>query len=57
MKLIGSKWTSGVNMLFIECDCGYRFYTRADRWKVSCDECGKESHLGTIREKYLEEGK
>lgn len=53
MKIVGAWWTSVVNQLKIDCDCGEAFYHRADRWRVKCPICGRLADLGDLREAYV----
>ena len=55
MRIIDATWTRGGNILHIHCDCGRRFQTRADRWKVKCGACRRLSHLGVLRDKWQKE--
>lgn len=39
MRIIDARWTKHVNYLLIECECGNRWWHRADRRKVVCHKC------------------
>ncbi len=51
MKIINAKWTPKVNMLLIKCDCGNKFWQRADRMKVYCSKCFKVGNNFDIKNK------
>ena len=46
MQLLDAVWTPKINMVVIECDCGFMFQRRADMWKVVCPRCGKPTRVG-----------
>lgn len=50
MKIVGARWTPGINMMVIACSCGRQFEHRADRWIVHCPQCKRQEHLGSLRE-------
>ena len=51
MQLLDAVWTPKINMVVIECDCGFMFQRRADMWKVVCPRCGKYDNLAVLRER------
>jgi len=50
MKIVDAYWTSRCNILVIECECGFDFAHRADKWEVKCSKCGKTDNLQRIRD-------
>ncbi|MGW8177248.1 MAG: hypothetical protein ACWGQW_00405 [bacterium] len=50
MIIVDAYWTAWVNVLVMECECGYDFAHRADRWKVKCPKCGATDNLQRMRE-------
>ena len=51
MRLVGAAWSPTVNQMVIICQCGARFFHRADRWRVAC-RCGAVAGLGALRDEY-----
>lgn len=53
MMIVDARWTSRVNMLIVRCDCGNKWEHRADRWRVSCPQCGRSERLDMVRERWV----
>ena len=50
MKLTGeAEWTTSVNRIQVECECGNKFFVRSDRWQGECPECGNADSLRRMR--------
>ena len=41
MIVINWKWTPKINMLLVKCECNNKFWHRADKIKIKCQNCGK----------------
>jgi hypothetical protein len=49
MKIIGAVWTTEINIYNIQCDCGYKFKHRSDRWMIRCPFCKKVNNVEDLR--------
>jgi len=53
VEILDIKWTPLVNMMYIKCDCGIRFWHRADRWKVYCRFCKRWENIIELRNNWV----
>lgn len=41
MKIIDTEVGIVISLYVVQCDCGEKFKSRTDRWKVQCPKCHK----------------
>lgn len=54
MQIVDVKWTSNVNILLIQCDCGHQFGHKSNKWIVWCPICNRQAKIGDLRNEYVE---
>ena len=56
MRAIAVSWTPQRNELHIRCEkCGWAWWSRMDRWTVTCGCCGEKDSMHRLREQYVKE--
>ena len=41
MKIVDTEVSRVVSLYVVKCDCGVKFSSRTDRWRVECPACKK----------------
>jgi predicted RNA-binding Zn-ribbon protein involved in translation (DUF1610 family) len=57
MRIVDARWDPEVNRLRVLCACGYLFEQRADRWRLTCPNCGRRALLGDLRRRYYRDAR